>query len=113
VASPCHPLRSFRATSTSYVRSPTGHAHRCAPPPPLPSRPTPPRWVCAAYMQSGKTQEAGKNWGIFDWMNQFLQSAWELEEGACTLMESLAADNVRYAEVTRNSCVGGKLSHST
>jgi hypothetical protein len=56
-------------------------------------------------MQSGKTQEAGKNWGIFDWMNQFLQSAWELEEGACTLMESLAADNVRYAEVTRNSCV--------
>ena len=29
----------------------------------------------------GKTAEAGRNWGIFDWMNQFLQSAWELEEG--------------------------------
>ena len=46
-----------------------------------------------------KTQEAGKNWGIFDWMNQFLQSAWELEEGTKTLMESLAEDNVRYAEI--------------
>ena len=32
-------------------------------------------------------------------MNQWLQTAWELEEGTKTLVQSLAADNVRYAEV--------------
>lgn len=46
-----------------------------------------------------KTMEAGKNWGIFDWMCQFLQTEWELEEGCKTLMESLTRDNVFYAEV--------------
>jgi adenosine deaminase len=46
-----------------------------------------------------KTMEAGKNWGIFDWMCQFLQTEWELEEGTKTLMESLAQDNVFYAEI--------------
>lgn len=46
-----------------------------------------------------KTMEAGKNWGIFDWMCQFLQTEWELEEGTKALMQSLAEDNVFYAEV--------------
>lgn len=32
-------------------------------------------------------------------MNQFLQTTWELEEGTKALMQSLARDNVRYAEV--------------
>eukprot|EP01052_Picozoa_sp_SAG31_P079932 SAG31_NODE_39656_length_286_cov_1.374332_2_plen_60_part_01 len=44
-------------------------------------------------------QDPGKNWGIFDWMNQFLQSLWELEEGTASLMVSLSEDNVRYAEI--------------
>lgn len=46
-----------------------------------------------------KTMKAGKNWGIFDWMCQFLQTEWELEEGTKALMQSLADDNVFYAEV--------------
>ena len=37
-----------------------------------------------------KTMEAGKNWGIFDWMCQFLQTEWELEQGTKALMQSLA-----------------------
>jgi hypothetical protein len=46
-----------------------------------------------------KTMEEGKNWGIFDWMCQFLQTEWELEKGTKALMQSLADDNVFYAEV--------------
>jgi adenosine deaminase len=43
---------------------------------------------------------SGKNWAIFDWMNQFLQTAAELEEATCALASALRTEHeVWYAEV--------------
>jgi adenosine deaminase len=50
---------------------------------------------------AGNKAEAGKNWGVFDFCNRFLQTAAELEEATALLVSSLAAPphRVRLCEV--------------
>jgi adenosine deaminase len=50
---------------------------------------------------AGNKAEAGKNWGVFDFCNRFLQTAAELEEATALLISSLAAPphRVRLCEV--------------
>ena len=42
---------------------------------------------------------AGGNWPVFDWCNQFLQTATELREATADLLHRLAEDGVVYAEI--------------
>jgi hypothetical protein len=42
---------------------------------------------------------AGQNWGVYDWCNQFLQSAEELHEATALLLSERAAENVVHCEV--------------
>ena len=40
-----------------------------------------------------------QNWGIFDWMNEMLQTREALEEVTAMLLEDLSDDGVKYAEI--------------
>ena len=47
---------------------------------------------------NNKAAEGG-NWPVFDWCNQFLQTATELREATSDLLHRLAEDGVVYAEI--------------
>lgn len=44
-------------------------------------------------------QKKGKNWPVFDFCNQFLQTSEELTVATTDLLSRLAIENVRYAEI--------------
>ena len=52
-----------------------------------------------AREQNGNRQEKGRNWGVFDFCNQFLQTAGELSEATFELLCDLASHNVRLVEL--------------
>ena len=44
-------------------------------------------------------QKKGKNWPVYDFCNQFLQTSQELTTATKDLLSRLASENVRYAEI--------------
>ena len=55
--------------------------------------------VAARGKDASMAVTAGSNWGVFDWVNRFLQTHEELERGTVDVVSQLAVENVRYAEV--------------
>ena len=53
----------------------------------------------AKYRKDDNKAEAGGNWPVFDWANQFLQTEAELTGATLDLLTRLAEDGVIYAEV--------------
>ena len=53
----------------------------------------------AKYRKDDNKAEAGGNWPVFDWANQFLQTRAELTEATLDLLTRLAEDGVIYAEI--------------
>ena len=53
----------------------------------------------AAYQKNDNSVEKGKNWGIFDFCNQFLQTEDQLSTATLDLAQRLADKNVIYAEI--------------
>ena len=51
------------------------------------------------YRRDDNKAEAGGNWPVFDWANQFLQTRTELTEATLDLLARLAEDGVIYAEI--------------
>ena len=53
----------------------------------------------AAYQKNDNSVEKGKNWGIFDFCNQFLQTEDQLSTATLDLAQRLADKNVIYSEI--------------
>ena len=53
----------------------------------------------SAYNKTSNRAEKGKNWGVFDFCNQFLQTEVQLKRATLDLCQRLIEKNVVYAEI--------------
>ena len=53
----------------------------------------------SALTKNSNRAEKGKNWGIFDFCNQFLQTEEQLKKATLDLCQRLIEKNVIYAEI--------------
>ena len=53
----------------------------------------------SALAKNSNRAEKGKNWGIFDFCNQFLQTEEQLKKATLSLCQRLIEKNVIYAEI--------------